>query len=1211
MQLYIDESTQTLAICSNNYALILMNNSSYQDQNSPNYSNNHYYQSNNSSNNNEKYSQPRCFIEFVPQSTIQLHQFRRIQTELHGFLGLISIKGTIYVGFITSRARIGPIVPGVNVSQLVNTMFVNFQGEIFSLTNQFNFGPSQIQQPLQHFQQFEDSYENLETSLPTSRITSIMKLLATGTFYYSCDIDLAGKSRDWNIDNNNNTNNTMDYSYTTVENLQDDYAGRFVWNVNLITELSNFRNRLSNEERKIFDKGRFYITLIRGFVQREVINEDNSSWLTIISRQDSRKIGPLFGPACMDDEGNVANFVETEMLIFTGSKLVSFTIVKGNVPLFWKLDSHLMSTKIEFPRSLDGSKHAFNRFFETLCAEYKNVFVVDALSVKGSQPELSQRYANAIAELQHDREDLSVDYKKITHFGSLGLTNKLKGKNDYISLLLQDEHIHNTLQNYSTSQFTFPEGKHILEQNGSFIINTLDSNNRANFIECKIGEMILDHIFGSNFNSEFWAKYNILWNKNGTSLGKLSDTYNLSIKTKNKTGGIIGKVAEQGKKYAEQSRKYVVGTSNLTSTSSAGRQTQFDKLLGRKNKEVQVELIDPIYDFVLQGLNKKRNEFASFKDLKIYSLTYNVNAVLYDGDLKDLLFPEYEAFSKYDLVAIALEEVIELTPSKAMTIDLKTRNFWERKFQETLNFANSKKQYNLLRGEQLGGVLLLVYASNDIIDNIKHVETSVKKTGFKGISANKGGVGITFTFSTHSRICFVASHLAAGQSNSEERHQNYKTIIHGLTFKKCQDIRDSDILIWMGDLNFRISLPNETVRTLLHSKVPSYPFPMNNSSSSVNSYISDDEYMSSSDFDNGSFLEEIEATGKENAPFLLKQEKEIEYANEYDLEKRLEQEKDFLLEVQEEMGNLTLTNKNLSQPLLLLNDGNSIESVTSNDKKTLKNPEFKSSSSVDSIKKKNGSNIKLRPENNNNVYSGSQEKINININSNTQLSIREDEDRVVQQLFEYDQLNHQMSSGQTFPFFDEMEIKFKPTYKFDKGTDYYDTSEKQRVPSWTDRILTYIKNKKVTTLEQLRYNSIPQYKFSDHKPVYGIFIAKLEILNDSVKSKIEKELYDVTKQKIYANDSGGILTPSTLNTLLSESRFNKVSKNGLPAPSSKNSRWWISKDQNITSNDEKLGKVKISFPELDSGEFIINPNLPKNPFIPTDEPKFIRKREGK
>ncbi|KAJ2738726.1 hypothetical protein H4R23_000951 [Coemansia sp. Cherry 401B] len=45
------------------------------------------------------------------------------------------------------------------------------------------------------------------------------------------------------------------------------------------------------------------------------------------------------------------------------------------------------------------------------------------------------------------------------------------------------------------------------------------------------------------------------------------------------------------------------------------------------------------------------------------------------------------------------------------------------------------------------------------------------------------------------------------------------------------------------------------------------------------------------------------------------------------------------------------------------------------------------------------------------------------------------------------------SAGFALRAFHEMPIRFRPTYKYDVGTERYDTSEKRRTPAWCDRVL--------------------------------------------------------------------------------------------------------------------------------------------------------------
>jgi len=78
-------------------------------------------------------------------------------------------------------------------------------------------------------------------------------------------------------------------------------------------------------------------------------------------------------------------------------------------------------------------------------------------------------------------------------------------------------------------------------------------------------------------------------------------------------------------------------------------------------------------------------------------------------------------------------------------------------------------------------------------------------------------------------------------------------------------------------------------------------------------------------------------------------------------------------------------------------------------------------------------------------------------------------------------LRHKSASG-VWSIFQEAAISFPPTYKFDAGSDVYD-SKRQRVPSWTDRVLW----KHDTHIRALTYNSVQALKCSDHRPIFSHF----------------------------------------------------------------------------------------------------------------------------
>ena len=81
-----------------------------------------------------------------------------------------------------------------------------------------------------------------------------------------------------------------------------------------------------------------------------------------------------------------------------------------------------------------------------------------------------------------------------------------------------------------------------------------------------------------------------------------------------------------------------------------------------------------------------------------------------------------------------------------------------------------------------------------------------------------------------------------------------------------------------------------------------------------------------------------------------------------------------------------------------------------------------------------------------------------------------------EQLQEMDQLTAEIKAGRVFSGFQEGTLKFDPTYKYDPQSNVYDTSEKMRVPSWTDRVLYKGKG-----IELREYSRGDQF-MSDHRP---------------------------------------------------------------------------------------------------------------------------------
>ncbi|GAA5831599.1 hypothetical protein JCM11251_000764 [Rhodosporidiobolus azoricus] len=104
----------------------------------------------------------------------------------------------------------------------------------------------------------------------------------------------------------------------------------------------------------------------------------------------------------------------------------------------------------------------------------------------------------------------------------------------------------------------------------------------------------------------------------------------------------------------------------------------------------------------------------------------------------------------------------------------------------------------------------------------------------------------------------------------------------------------------------------------------------------------------------------------------------------------------------------------------------------------------------------------------------------------------------------FDQLRIQRHHHLAFADFEEARIDFPPSFKFDIGTQTYDTSEKQRVPSWTDRILAL--PSQVGAVKFAMYQSHPDILMSDHKPVSVMLRVPVYSAFPDKRSQIQQEV---------------------------------------------------------------------------------------------------------
>ncbi|XP_073075925.1 synaptojanin-2 isoform X4 [Manis javanica] len=608
-----------------------------------------------------------------------------------------------------------------------------------------------------------DFYPLQEEAKEEDRLAALRKILSSGVFYFS-----------WP-----NEGSHFDLTVRAQKQGDDSYewGSSFFWNQLLHVPLRQHQVSCCD----------WLLKVICGVVAiRTVYASHKQAKACLISRISCERAGARFYTRGVNDDGHVSNFVETE-----------------------QVGSH----HLRLNRGLEANAPAFDRHMVLLKEQYGKQVVVNLLRSRGGEEVLNRAFKKLLWASCHasDTPMINFDFHQFAKGGKLEkLENLLRPQ---LKLHWDDFGVYTKGENVSP-RF----------QKGTLRMNCLDCLDRTNTVQGFIALEVLHlQLESLGLNSKpiaerFVESFKAMWSLNGHSLSKMF-TGSRALEGKAK----VGKLKDGAR--------------------SVSRTIQSNFFDGVKQEAIKLLLVGDVYaeesadkervlldntallvtPRILRAMSERQSEFTNFKPICVAMGTWNVNGgkqfrsnLLGTTELADWLLdsPTLSSVaespddsSPADIFAVGFEEMVELSAGNIVNASTTNRKVWGEQLQKAISRSH---RYILLTSAQLVGVCLYIFVRPYHVPFIRDVAMDTVKTGMGGKAGNKGAVGIRFQFHSTS-LCFICSHLTAGQSQVRERNEDYREIAQKLTFPTGRNIFSHDYVFWCGDFNYRIDLTYEEV----------------------------------------------------------------------------------------------------------------------------------------------------------------------------------------------------------------------------------------------------------------------------------------------------------------------------------------------------------------------------------------------------------------
>ncbi|XP_043927358.1 synaptojanin-1 [Protopterus annectens] len=636
------------------------------------------------------------------------------------------------------------------------------------------------------------------------RISEVRKVLNSGNFYFA-----------WSA-----TGISLDLSLNAHRRMQEHTTdNRFFWNQSLHLHLKHYGVNCDE----------WLLRLMCGGVEiRTIYAAHKQAKACIFSRLSCERAGTRFNVRGTNDNGQVANFVETEQVIFLDDSVVSFIQIRGSVPLFWEQPGlQVGSHRVRMSRGFEANAPAFDRHFRTLKKLYGKQIIVNLLGAKEGENMLSKAFQSHLKASDHytDIPMINFDYHQMVRGGKV-------------------EKLHSVLmpqvQKFLAECGFFYANENGVQrlQSGTNRTNCLDCLDRTNSVQAFFGlEILIKQLECLGLTEKpqlvtrFQEVFRSMWSLNGDSISKIyAGTGALEGKAKLKDGARSVTRTIQNN-FFDSSKQEAIDILLLGNTLNSDLADKARSLLTTGNLHVSELTLQSASPRVLKAMCEKFYDYSKPKRIRVCVGTWNVNGgkqfrsiafrnqTLTDWLLDAPKLAGVTAFQDkkskpYDIFAIGFEEMVELNAGNIVNASTTNQKLWATELQKAVS---RDCKYVLLASEQLVGVCLFVFIRPQHAPYIRDVAVDTVKTGMGGATGNKGAVSIRMLFHTTS-LCFVCAHFAAGQSQVKERNEDYMEIVRKLSFPMGRTLFSHDYVFWCGDFNYRIDLPNEEVKELIRQQ---------------------------------------------------------------------------------------------------------------------------------------------------------------------------------------------------------------------------------------------------------------------------------------------------------------------------------------------------------------------------------------------------------